>query len=197
MIPKGLFSQILLLLMAVGIVLLYVRPTFSQIAEKQDTITLYQNERGKVEQVNRDLQMRLSELESISSTDHRRLLTYMPDSVDELVVMRDIQNIVSRTGLILSNIAEDTGTQNSSRAARNRTNVETVQESDTGAYAYPFTITVEGSYNQIKLLLNALQLNDYPLEVHGITVSANAGGFLTADLRIVTYAHLPPEETSI
>ncbi len=209
MIPKGLFAQIGLLLLAVGIIFTYIRPTFEEIGQTQDEILTYQTEIEKVTMVNQKLMSMVATIDSTTIDDRQRLLAYMPNTVDILLVPRDIQTIVERTGGILDSVSYDgvrndessqdnSGTTNAytntnQQAAggqfANTSSVSTVSEKPT---AHAFSVSFAGNYQQVKNFLSALETNHYPLEVHQLTLSPAEGGFLNAELELVTYSHLDP-----
>ena len=193
MIPKGLFTQIAVVIISVGIIFTYIQPAFDEIGETQDIISRYQTERGKVEEVNRELSRQISVLESVSGNDQRALLTYMPDDVDVVSVMRDIKYLTDQSGAIFVDILDE-GLASTEDERNNRsTSFVTAQtESDDAAYARTITFNVEGSYQQIKQLFQLMEQNDYPLEAHAVRIDSTEGGFLGAEIQLRTYSHLEP-----
>ena len=55
MMPTGLFSQIALIVLSLGIVFTYISPNLDEVKKTQDTIGIYQAERAKVSDVNTKL----------------------------------------------------------------------------------------------------------------------------------------------
>lgn len=194
MIPKGLFSQIALIIISIGIIFTYIKPAFSSISETQNKIAGYQTEHGKVLEVNNELDRQLATVESVSTTDYRRLLTYMPDTVDFISVLRDLKFISEEAGVVLMDVAggeaviEDKKSAASYFAETGNPNESEIQ--DDASHAYLFTLSVQGSYQQIKDLLNIMELNDYPLQVNSLSITTVDGGFLEANFEIVTYSFL-------
>lgn len=198
MIPKGLFTQLALLLLGVGIVITYIRPAFTEISNTQEQIATYIDERGKVESVNTTLFNRLNTIDSIFDADRDRLLTYMPDSVDSIAVMRDIETIAERTGVVVVNIADNGPLKRERSRGRNIYAVASDDESVMGPHAYSFSTNVRGSYRQIKDLLAELGKNHYPLEVRLLDMRSEEGGFILADMNLFTYSNMPMDvETDI
>jgi len=184
MIPKGLFSQILMIGAAVAIVMTYIQPALVGVQETQENTGLYQAERQKISAVNSLLTNQASRLDAIAASDKKRLATYMPDDVDEVDVPRTIQAIAVQSGVLFKNVVYESLLDS---YLRNQT-------AQAGTYPIPhvFTVTVDGTYLQIKDMLRLLEQNDYPLEVHELTISVLDGGFLSATMRIVTYANSLP-----
>lgn len=180
MIPKGLFTQIAMIILSVGILVTYVQPTFADIAKVQDNIKVYQEERKKIISVNSRLASLMSQLDSVQRDDQRRLLTYLPDDVDSISVPRDLALITLASGVLYQSVAYG----GEVKASNSRSNAAA---SDEMPIAHTFTLNVDGAYPQIKTLLRLLEQNEYPLEVHGINIRQNDGGFLSVSLQIVTY----------
>lgn len=190
MIPKGLFSQIALLILAVAIVVTYIQPTFASISETQDQIGVYTRERSNVQDFNDLLQTRLEQIDGVFVADRNRLLTYMPDQVDPIAVMRDLETIATAAGVVIGDIT-DRGAVERERAA-----IYDTAERAEGPFAYSFSLSVRGSYSQIKSLLGQLGQNQYPLEVQLVEMSTEEGGFINATIILFTYANEPIVEAT-
>ncbi len=181
MIPKGLFAEIIMIALAVGIVFTYIKPTFTDITNTQNDIMLYQTEREKVSFVNNNLSELLSRLDSVSAEDKGRLLTYLPDQVDGIAVSRTLSFMAEEAGLILIDVTYS------------GVNTEiSEEENNSNPIKHTFDMSIEGSYSQIKKLLSMLEENEYPLEVRALSISVLDGGFLSAELEITTYSHYEP-----
>jgi hypothetical protein len=189
MITKGLFTQLAMIFLAVGIGYFYVMPTFNAVGEIQDDIALYKDERTKVDAVNQELRALLDSLEGIPAQDQRKLLTYMPDYVDPLAVSRLLQAIAAQSGVLLDDV--------SYQEVRFDL-IEDQEESGQEELPVPheFNFAVQGTYEQIKNTLALLERNEFPLEVHHLELGVVEGVFLEADMTIVTYSHLLPEEST-
>lgn len=194
MIPSGLFSQIALLILSVGIILTYIKPSFEEISTSQEQIAAYQEERGKVAAVNASLEQKIQIIESVFDLDKDKLLTYMPDMVDPLTVMRDLQLIADDSGVIVNDVVDagpvdsDSTIDPYSAYAPEADPYGVVPAVDEGPFAYAFSLDVEGSYSQIKNLVSILEQNNYPLEVQSLDIRSTEGGFLTAEIGLYTYS---------
>jgi len=185
MIPKGLFSQLFMIIIAVAIGFTYIQPTLTAIEATQNDIQLYQVERQKITAVNELLASHVNRLNAILVPDKQRLLAYMPDQVDSVAVPRALQVIANNAGVLFKEVSYE---------AVDRSYLKGVTAPE-GTYPIPhvFSLSVDGTYPQIKDLLRLLEKNKYPLEVHELNISVLDGGFLSAQLRLVTYSNeLPP-----
>jgi hypothetical protein len=190
MINKGLFAQLSMIILALSIGNFYVWPTFGNIEKLQDEIAVYQEERQNVDSVNADLAALVARLESIPAEDQRKLLTYLPDHIDPIGVARLLQAISEDAGLQVINIAYD-------ELAGELVNAAEQQSITDYPVPYTFNFSVQGTYAQLKAMLAALESNEYPLEVHMLTVGVAEGSFLNIEGTIVTYSHLIPNDSPI
>ncbi len=191
--PTGLFSQLALIVLSLGIIFTYIQPTLDGVKSTQNTIGIYKTEREKVANVNAKLDRVSATLNSINADDQRRLLTYMPDAVDTVAVPRDVKAIADKAGVILTQIKYAGPKETTSNSAYVDPSLlavapDTSKESE----AHFFTVDFEASYEQLKQVLADLERNAYPLEVHQLTVEKTEGGFLSVTLKIVTYDRIVP-----
>lgn len=188
MITKGLFTQLAMILIAVGIGYLYIMPAFNSIGEMQDRIAQYKTERGKIDSVNHQLNQLVDRLDGIPASDQRKLLTYIPDQVDSVAVARLLNSMAQQSGLLIESI--DYGEVRSDL-------MDEVEQTGLKEYPVPheFSVSAVGTYQQMKNFLAKLEVNEYPLQVHELELSVVQGEFLSADLLLVTYSHLEPEES--
>lgn len=179
MIPKNLTTQLAMLAVSVGIIFTYVEPTFSLVKANQDKIVEYQSEIKKVSEVSAQLDSLVSKMESVSSDDISRLNTYMPNSVDVIAVSRDLLFMVKKSGTQYKSVGFlEGGNQKSSK----QTN-----EDGKDPKEYTFSLTVGGSYKQLKELINLIEQNNYPLEIQSADITSSEGGFIGLNLNLTTY----------
>lgn len=181
MIPKGLFTQIAMVVLSLAIIFTYVEPAFSDIGDVQDNIGVYRTEREKVASVNSQLAGLVQQLESVSREDQRRLVRYMPDEVDPIAVPRDLAILAVEAGVLYKS-AGFVGVESFS-ADPNLETEETFPE------VHNFSYSVEGTYGQLKDLLRLMELNDYSLEVRNLNIQKIEGDFLSASMQIATFSY--------
>lgn len=186
MIPKSFYSQITTIALAVAVVITYVNPTFESIGLMQDDIGTYQVERNKVIAVNSKLANLLSGVDSVTNEEKKRLSVYLPNSVDDIAVQRDLWYIVQGSGVYFNNLSYEGVSEQLSA-----TNVPGSDSPNVKPLAHQFSLAVEGTYVQIKNLLSLLEQNEYPFEVREVSIQPIEGGFLTVQLQLFTFAHQP------
>lgn len=188
---KNLFIQVVMVAISVGIIITFVKPTFSEIGDLQDDIVVYQTEQKKVSGVNARLQSLVDVLNSVPADDKKRLLAYMPDHVDTISVIRDLSLIANEAGVVYV-AAESTGENVAGDNQVEVTETQLIQPKK-----YTFSLRIEGTYNQVKNLFALLEQNNYPIEVQSLAVQKKDGGFLETDINLSVYAHqdrVPNEE---
>ncbi|MEZ4104105.1 MAG: hypothetical protein R3B60_02345 [Candidatus Paceibacterota bacterium] len=202
MIFNSLFFQILLAGLAIAIAIVYVNPSFKNIGDLQFAIAEYKKERDNVAKFNTDLRDLAKKINSISEADQQALLKYMPDTVDEVSVSRDIFNISLMSGVVMNDISVSDGATNN----RNNNPVEEVvdpaDQHKTPPVPHAFSASVTGEYEDIKNFLLLLEESNYPLEIRNLSISSSNGGSnqesstlsnnndLSAEVEIVTYSRI-------
>lgn len=180
--------QILLVIISVVIVFTYIRPSFQEMKSVQDETQEYKEALENATTFNQELQRLLSVANSYSSSELRLLERYLPDRVDVIAVMRDIETIVKNNKMALTGLSSElSGTE-----AYNPTNVPQGQaNSDTkenSLYVQQFVVETAGTYDQFKLLLQDFERNAYPLEVVRIGFIPGEGTLYTFSIVLETYA---------
>ena len=184
MIPYGLLSQIALIVVAAALTITYTKPMFTDISEVQDKISVYQTETAKVAAVNQALATLVKKVDSVSQYDQKRLLTYIPNEVDNIAVPRDIQAITADAGIVVNGINYE-GAVSVPQNSGSEGAVSALEP-------HAFVIEFDSSYEQLKKVLSSLEQNHYPLEVTEMDINKKEGGFVSTTLKIITYDRTPP-----
>ncbi len=196
MIPKGLFAQIIMIIVSVAIVILHIKPQFTEIKAVQDDISLYQQEQEKVLSVYSTLADLDDQIKSIPATDLARLDTYLPDDVDNIFVMRDLFLITQAAGIEYVNTQAGGEVSGQGSSRRQQVDLDAPR-------THTFTLLVQGSYEEIKTLLHLLGQNEYPLEVQQLSLSpiesegevvTSATDQLEANIVLATYSYRESDE---
>jgi len=178
---KNLFIHVAMIAISIGIILTFVQPTFSEIGEVQNDISVYQTEQKKVSEVNGRLDSLISVLDGVPTDDTRRLLTYMPDEVDTISVVRDLSIISNQAGVAFIS------------AVSVGQNTETDQDEKTSQFIQPkeflFSRSVVGTYDQIKNLFALIEQNNYPIELQTAVIQKKDEGLLSMEASLSVYAH--------
>lgn len=153
--------QIMVIVVAVIIVAVFVRPMFSEIGLLQDEIFEYQDAVAKANEFNTRLEELIAVENSFSFRDVNALETFLPVEIDSVRVLSDLGTIASSTSMAVDSFDVDelyTPSEQTVFAASDEAEQETLAHQD-------FNISVFGSYTQAKEFMRALERNAYPLEM--------------------------------
>ena len=180
-------TQIILIILSVIIIMTYIRPKFDDISKTQGETDKFRTAVERATEFNQRLQSLISQIESFSGGDVRKLEKFMPDTIDEVVVMRDIVTIAEANSLILDAIKAEGNVEPANPTtiqgeAVSQTNVLTPLTSE------QFLLTVTGTYVQFKKFLSDVERNAYPLEVVELSFETGEGTLIQFDVTFEAYA---------
>lgn len=161
-----LLTQVILVITAGTIIMTYIRPAFTEISNTQDEIARFESTVSQAAQLNSALGELVATEQSISDRERSALQRYLPTEVQDVVVMRDIQNIFQISDIPITSLSSVSaeGFQSSEATVEGS---EVAQE-DTGAPSLifrDFKLSFFGTYQQLKRIMERLEINAYPLEV--------------------------------
>lgn len=176
---NSFLAQIIMMVLAIGMLALYVRPTMTEIGTIQDSIVQYKTERERVNDVNAKLAELVASVNNISSQDMTALLTYLPDKIDDVSIARDISAMANESGFNLNSV---------------KYNSFVTAPLIDGEMAQPtrheFGLSFSTSYDQIKSFLEKTEKNNYPLEVMEFKATASEDGLINVEMILATYSHI-------
>ncbi|MDA8597069.1 hypothetical protein N9L26_01890, partial [Candidatus Pacebacteria bacterium] len=193
----------ILIITALVIIFTYIKPTYESMTETQAETAKYQVALERANSFNEELQRLLNSANRFSSSELRALERYIPDTIDVIAVMRDVETIVENNDMILAGLAAGEVREAERTAARSQADFEPGLDDEellgelpgsevpleiTSPRAQDFTLSVTGSYEQLKLLLQDFERNAYPLEVTTLTFTPQEEELYTYDLTLETYA---------
>jgi hypothetical protein len=185
MITNSPIIQVFMLVLAVAIVLLYIQPTVETIRATQDGTAVYQTELSRVTEVNNLLQQHINTINTLPLSDVQALERYIPATIDEIAVMRDLQLLVTEVGVTLTTL-EYGGLVNAPEADGSAVDPSLAPRAE--LVSSTFTLGVDATYDGLKALLRALEINNYQFTVAGAEVAPTEDGLLTVTLDLVTYS---------
>lgn len=180
-------SHIVLIVIAVAIGILFIKPTVQKIGEVEDKTALYKEEAQKVSEVNQLLAQKLSVVDSVTPADKDSLLRYLPDEIDDISVMKDIVAIFTRNAVDVSDIKYQIGDAPSPDDA-------TVLEKN--VVSHNFAVTAIITYDQMVSVLRALEVNNYLLQVSSIKLVPDDIGQLKLSMVLTAFTKVPRADIS-
>jgi hypothetical protein len=173
-----LLIQVVLIITSITIIVTYVRPAFTEIAAVQDDIARYSNTVSKAAQLNAELQNLTATERSISAQEVNALLTYLPNEINDVTIMRDIQNIFKIVNIPLSSLASVSS--NDYQASASVIEGRELEADGAPALVFrDFKMSFFGTFDHLKLIMQGMELNAYPLEV--VELSSTAAVDLSAE----------------
>lgn len=167
--------QVLLLVIAIVIAFSVIKPKFAEISLNQNEVVSHRDALDNIGRYNQRLQTLINQANSLPASDRAALLRYLPESIDFTAVSRDITNIVEHNRLLLLDISFDqlrpitTITQQEGILIDPATQYADPQNdmgsSPIGLYAQRMTVSVAGTYGQMKAMLQDFERNSYPLRL--------------------------------
>lgn len=197
--------QITLLVVAIVIAIIVVKPKIDDIRINQNEVAAYQDALLNIGRYNQQLETLVSQANSLSSTDREVLERYLPKEIDAILVASDISNIVAQNKLLLLDIipdevlpvtayAEEGAVEEMVTEYDPNTGMpldgQTSEKNDSVLMVQRFEVEVVGTYDQMKAMLNDLERNNYPLKIIELEFSleeANSS-LIQYSLLLETYA---------
>lgn len=180
---------ILGIIIAVGLFFTYIQPTFSEVRMIQDETAQYAEATEKATELQQRITQLKAQQERISQEDRARLETLLPNVLDEVTLLIDINTLASAHNLILSDI--DVG---------NTEGVDTAvveQQGATPATADPLReqyvpldigFSVAGSYADFRNFLKELERSLVLTEVTQIQFTESEGDLTRFDIVVRFYS---------
>lgn len=177
-------SPLIGLAVAIGIFFLYVNPTWSgSIAEKKEAIASNDRALEAASEYAAQQNELASSRNDIDPTDLERLNKFLPDSVDNVGLILDLNALAARSGLLLSNIdvmKNDTGSSNNATGALSAIGVSPVSSID-------LSLSAVGSYTAFREFLTGVERSARLLDVLDITVKGSETGVYTYKMKLRLY----------
>ncbi len=185
------------ILIAIGLVFLYIRPTFNgQIADINTRIDSY-NAALKAAATFTDKEAQLTTASNAISGDSiNRLNAFLPNGVDNIQLIIDLNNLAARSNVVLSNFAVGSapagGTSGSSSStppspAPATTDSSGSIQSASAVNSLDISLSATGTYQSFRVFLGALESSLRPLDITSLTVHQSKTGVYTYDMTIRIY----------
>lgn len=188
----SLITQITMIVVAVTIAVMYIKPTVSHIRAVQDTTIQYNEEIKKVSAVNALLAQKKSVIDNnVSESDATALKRYIPNKIDSVAVMKDIVTICNQIGITGIDVRYDGGGNDNGDGG----GAEDADSEYRGMRKHTFTVTAPMTYAGMKKLLAALEVNDYLLQIDGLSAAPDESGLLAVEITLATFSLASRTET--
>ncbi len=181
-------SAVICFILAGAIFFLYTQSAYSQIGATQAQIKQYQDALDKAAQLQALKQQLLSRYNAFNPADVTRLQTMLPDSVDNIGLILDLDNLASRHGMALENV--DVSTPQSAAPQQSTAGIvgATAQKYD----SLTLHFTTYGTYDNFRSFLTDLEHSLRLVDLVSLTVAkqgtaGTAASAYSYDLTVKTY----------
>lgn len=181
----GRILPIALILFSIAIFVLYVNPTYSKvIIPHQAQIKSYDSALKAADDFNAKENELASQYNAIPRESIARLMAYLPDGVDNVQMILDLNALASATGVRLS----DFNIKSSETATTDQSKGQIALQSGSSA-TENITIGVKatGTYSAFRAFLNGIEHSLRPLDLIQINVSPTPTGVYSYELTFRIY----------
>jgi Tfp pilus assembly protein PilO len=169
------------ILIAAGIFFAYISPTWrGSIAVQKASIALDDQALAAAEEYKTQQQELKVELAKISQEDQKNIATFLPDSVDNVGLILDLNALAAKSGLgltgidVLSNELTSTNAQGGA-----------VATNPVGSVSLSLSAT--GTFDSLQRFLSRIETSARLLDVQDITVKGSNSGVYTYQMSIRLY----------
>jgi len=166
------------ILVSIGVFVFFVDPQYKQIKEVNKTI----EENKKLIDVAQELRKERDTLKdkynNIGESDRAKLQKILPDTVDNVRLILDINNIAKDFGIAITNIGVQENSQKDGKLTDN-------SGGDYGTIGITFSVSAQ--YDVFKLFMQKLENSMRLVDIQSFSVSANDGLFYSFNVSMNTY----------
>jgi Tfp pilus assembly protein PilO len=182
--------SIIILLIAGAVFFLYTKPSYDTLQTLSAQNAQYDAALSKATQLQTVKQSLLSRYNSFDPGSLDRLQTMLPDQVDNIRLILDLDNIASRYGMALQNV--DISTPDTS----NQTVVGAISTASQSYDSLTLQFTTHGTYAQFKQFLSDLQSSLRIVDLVSLSI-AQEGSAVSASGQALTGAGAQPVYTYV
>ena len=176
---------ILALLLAIGIFFGYVNPTYKgSIATQKQEIKNYDSALAAADRFKKKEAQLATERAQIPADQLTRLESFLPDGVDNVQLILDLDALAARSGMRLANF--DTSTP-SAAAGSSSAPGTVLLESENPVDSIDLTMTGTGTYTSFRTFLAGIEGSLRPLDLVALDVRSTETGVYTYGLTIRLY----------
>ncbi len=173
------------LILALALIFGYIVPTYkNSIVTAQAHIKSYENALAAA----RDFTQKEAQLTqaraALPPDSLARLTAFLPDGVNNVQLILDLDGLAARSGMVLSNFDIDVNSvSNTSSAGPTALALQSSNPVD----SVQLTVETTGTYAQFRSFLAGIEQSLRPLDIVNLTVMSAAGGTYKYDLTIRIY----------
>ena len=183
-------TPLLGMLIAVGLFFAYIRPTFGEIRAIQADAAQYTEAVAKAAELRERIAALSAERSAIALSDLERLTAFIPERVEDVRVLIDLDALARTHSLVLGDIKVDTA-EDSVNDADVSPGTPALRERAEYA-AHDITFSVTGVYEDFRSFLHDLERSLAFMEVTEISFESSEGDAVAFTVGVRLYSLLPP-----
>jgi Tfp pilus assembly protein PilO len=173
---------IILIIAAIGLFVVYTNPTYQGLKGAQAKVGAYNDALDKAKELRALREKLASARNAFSPQDEQKLARLLPDQVDNIRLIIDINSIAARRGLVISNVALGEVSKSSAAAA----SIAVGPSSDpVGSVSLGFSVTA--GYEEFLAFLQDLEHSLRILDIEKLAFTGAEGGKYTFNFALRTY----------
>lgn len=175
---------IVLILIAIGLFAGYINPVYAtKIIPLKAEIQQYDSTLAAAADFNKKEAQLATERNSIPTESIQRLETYLPDGVDNVQLILDLNALAAKSGMQLSNF----DIQNSAASSNASSGALPLQAGGRTIDSLDLTVKATGSYSAFRTFLAGLEQSLRPMDIVQMTLSDSQTGVYTYNITFRIY----------
>lgn len=173
-------------IIAIGLVLTYVRPTFQAIGATQDELKKYTDTIASAQELRAELQKKIDQKRNFTPSQLERLEAMIPDKSDEIATILDIDALAREYRMSVSGISV------AKAGSAQEGESEGVAQAENSGEALPYTtmdisFSLAGTYEDLRLFLSALEQSLVLYDVTNLDFGSSEGDGLSLNMTVRAY----------
>jgi len=187
-----MFGALLATLLAGGIFFIYTRPAYDNIHVVQAQIATYDQALDKAARLQKIKQELLARYNSFSPDDKDRLQKLLPDHVDNIALILDVDHVAGTHGMSLENVDVSAAASNDT-TPQQQTASSIVAASAKKYNMLTLKFSVHSTYNEFQKFMDDLQSSLRIVDLDSLTIATDqtgtggSGGVYRYDITLRTY----------
>jgi len=169
---------LIFILVSVGVFVFFVDPQYDEIKEVNKTIEENKKLINLAEELRRERDTLQEQYNDIGNNDRAKLLKILPDTVDNVRLILDINNIAEDFGIAITNIGV---------SANDEKDGKLTDISGNGYGTIGITFSVSAQYEVFKQFMQKLENSMRLVDIQSFSVSAGDGLFYNFNVSMNTY----------
>lgn len=171
---------IIFIIVSIGIFFTYIDPEYKKIKSHQETINRNNDMLVRAQELRQKREELQQKYNDIGEEDRKRLEKLLPDTVDNVRLILDINNIASDFGIAITDIGV---TEEQETGGTNQITENTGEKYGT----IELSFSVSATYETFKRFLETLEDSLRLVDVTSFTVNAGEGVFYNYTVNLQTY----------